>query len=106
MNVLAVIPARGGSKRIPRKNLLKLDGKPLIGYSIAHAKRSKLVNRIVVSTEDEEIAYISKLEGAEVVWRPRELAGDAASSESALIHVVDYLEEHEKYLPDLLVFLQ
>jgi len=106
MNVLTVIPARGGSKRIPRKNLLKLDGKPLISYSIAHAKRSKLVNRIVVSTDDEEIAYTSKLDGAEVVWRPRELSGDAASSESALIHVLDYLEEHEKYLPDLLVFLQ
>lgn len=106
MNVLAVIPARGGSKRIPRKNLLKLAGKPLIGYSIAHAKRSKLVNRIVVSTDDAEIAYTSKLDGAEVVWRPRELAGDVASSESVLIHVLDYLEVHEKYLPDLLVFLQ
>lgn len=106
MNVLTVIPARGGSKRIPRKNLQILDGKPLIVYSIEHAKRSKMVNRIVVSTDDDEIGYTSSFYGAEVIRRPHELACDTASSESALIHVLDYLEEHEKYFPDLLVFLQ
>ncbi len=106
MNVLTVIPARGGSKRIPRKNLIRLAGIPLIGYSIGHAKRSKLVNRIVVSTDDEEIAYTSRLYGAEVIKRPKELSSDTASSESALMHVLDYLEEQEKYSPDLMVFLQ
>lgn len=106
MKVLLIIPARGGSKRIPRKNIRPMLGKPLIVYSIEHAKASKLVNRIVVSTDDAEIAKISEKNGAEVVVRPKEISNDTASSESALLHVLDHLEEKEGYVPDLVVFLQ
>jgi CMP-N,N'-diacetyllegionaminic acid synthase len=104
--IIAVIPARGGSKRVPRKNLLLLRGKPLLAYSIEHAKRSRLVDRIIVSTDDDEIADVAIQYDAEVIKRPPELSGDTASSETALLHVVDWLAEKEKYEPDILVFLQ
>ena len=104
--IIAVIPARGGSKRVPRKNLLALRGKPLIAHTIDHAKRSRLVNRIIVSTDDNEISDVAIKHGAEVIKRPPELSGDTASSEVALLHVVEWLAEKEKYAPDILVFLQ
>jgi N-acylneuraminate cytidylyltransferase len=104
--IIAVIPARGGSKRVPRKNLLPLRGKPLIAHTIEHAKHSRLVNRIIVSTDDNEISDVAIQYGAEVIKRPPELSGDTASSEVALVHVVDWLAEKEKYEPDILVFLQ
>jgi len=106
MSILAVIPARGGSKGVPRKNVHLLAGRPLIAHTIEHAKRSSLVTRVVVSTEDQEIASVSRSLGAEVVRRPPELAGDTASSESALAHVLDELQRSEKYEPELVVFLQ
>ena len=104
--IIAVIPARGGSKRVPRKNLLPLRGKPLIAHTIEHAKHSRLVSRIIVSTDDNEISDVAIQYGAEVIKRPPELSGDTASSEVALAHVVDWLAEKEKYEPDILVFLQ
>ena len=104
--IVAIIPARGGSKRVPRKNLLPLRGKPLLAYTIEHAKRSTLINRIIVSTDDDEISAVAVQYGAEVIKRPPELSGDTASSEAALLHVVDWLAEKEKYEPDILVFLQ
>lgn len=91
---------------MPRKNLLPLRGKPLLAHTIEHAKRSTLVNRIIVSTDDNEISDVAIQYGAEVIKRPPELSGDTASSEVALIHVVDWLAEKEKYAPDILVFLQ
>ena len=106
MNVLAVIPARGGSIGIPKKNLRLLAGKPLVAHTILHALKARHVNRVVVSTDDEEIVTVSRQYGAEVVSRPPELSGDKASSESALLHVLDVLEETEGYCPDILVFLQ
>lgn len=106
MQCLAIIPARGGSKGIPRKNILPLLGKPLIGYNIEQARQARLVNRVVVSTDDPEIAAISRQFGAEVVWRPAEISGDTASSESALLHTLENLQQAEGYQPDLLVFLQ
>lgn len=106
LQALCIIPARGGSKRVPRKNLLPVAGKPLLEYSIEHALGSKLVHRVVVSTEDVEIATFAKKCGAEVVERPVELATDTASSESALRHVVETLANRERYHPDLVVFLQ
>jgi CMP-N-acetylneuraminic acid synthetase len=74
--ILGVIPARGGSKGIPRKNLKKLCGKPLVVWTIEAAKKSKLLDRFVVSTEDEEIAEVSRKYGAEIADRPPELAKD------------------------------
>ncbi len=103
---LVIIPARGGSKRIPRKNILPLEEKPLIVHSIEHARKSKLVSRIIVTTDDDAIADISIKHGAEVIKRPVKLADDTATSEDALIHTLNYLEEKEEYRPDIVVFLQ
>jgi YrbI family 3-deoxy-D-manno-octulosonate 8-phosphate phosphatase len=104
--VLAIIPARGGSKGITHKNVRPFLGKPLLGHSIEHALLAPSVNRIVVSTDDAEIAGVARRYGAEVVWRPAEISGDAASSESALVHVLDHLKTTESFEPDLVVFLQ
>lgn len=104
--ILAIIPARGGSKGVSRKNILLLNGKPLIVYTIEHALNSRLIDRIIVSTEDKEIARISNESGAEVIIRPKELAGDDTTTDDVLTHVVKYLEENEKYIPDIIVLLQ
>jgi CMP-N-acetylneuraminic acid synthetase len=104
---LVIIPARGGSKRIPRKNIALLNGKPMIQYTIEAALSSQYIDRVVVSTEDEEIAKISKELGAEVpCLRPLELAGDNISSLPVLQHMVDYLKRTVAYEPFAVVTLQ
>ena len=105
-NIIVIIPARGGSKRIKNKNLAVVGGRPLLAHSIIAAKQSKHVTRVIVSTEDEAIAKTAKEFGAEVITRPAQLASDDASSESALIDVLDQLEAAERYIPELVVFLQ
>lgn len=104
--VLAIIPARGGSKGIPRKNVRPFLGKPLLAHSIEHARQAPSVTRVVVSTDDAEIAAVAREYGAEVMERPAEISGDAAGSESALSHVLDHLRASEGYEPELVVFLQ
>lgn len=104
--VLAIIPARGGSKGIPRKNVRPLLGKPLLAHTILQAREAPSVNRVVVSTDDAEIAEVARRYEAEVVPRPAEISGDKASSESALHQVLDHLNQTEGYQPDLVVFLQ
>ncbi len=105
--IIAVIPARGGSKRIPRKNIKLLAGKPLIVYAIEAALKSKYLDRVIVSTEDEEIAAIAKQCGAEIPFiRPMELATDAAKTLDTLQHSVKFLEENENYKPDLIILIQ
>ncbi len=106
MKTLCIIPARGGSKGIPHKNLRVVAGRPLIAWSVDVACEAQLLERVVVSTDDAEIARVARDSGAEIVDRPAELAGDTASSESALIHALDVLQEQEGYVPDLVVFLQ
>ncbi len=106
MNNLAIIPARGNSKGIPRKNVKLLAGKPLIAHMIDQARQARNVNRVVVSTDDPEIAAIAEQHGAEVIWRPAGISGDMVSSESALLHSLGYLQRKEGYEPDLVVFLQ
>jgi YrbI family 3-deoxy-D-manno-octulosonate 8-phosphate phosphatase len=103
---LVVIPARGGSKGIPRKNVRPVGGKPLLAWSIEAARASKRVNRVAVSTDDLEIASVAQRFGAEVIERPEVISGDSASSESALLHALDFLKRSEGYEPDILVFLQ
>jgi YrbI family 3-deoxy-D-manno-octulosonate 8-phosphate phosphatase len=103
---LAIIPARGGSKGIPGKNVRPFLGEPLLAHSIRHARQAPLVTRVVVSTDDAEIAAVARQYGAEVVDRPAEISGDTAGSESALLHVLDHLEAAEGYRPELVVFLQ
>ena len=104
--VLAVIPARGGSKGIFRKNLVEINGVPLIGYSIEHAGKSQTITRTVVSTEDQEIKSVALSFGAEVIDRPMELAEDHVLDLPVFQHVLKYLSEHEGYKPDLIVHLR
>jgi len=105
-SAVALIPARGGSKSIPRKNVCLLAGKPLIAHTIESARQASGVRRVIVSTDDTEIAAVSTHYGAEVVWRPADLSSDTAASETALLHVLDYLQQREGDLPGLVVFLQ
>jgi len=102
VSVVAVIPARGGSKGIPRKNLMAIGGVPLVARAIAAARATASIDRVAVSTDDEEIAGLARAHGAEVIDRPAELAGDTASSEAALLHALDELGGEV----EVLVFLQ
>ena len=98
---LAIIPARGGSKRLPRKNVLDLNGKPLIAYSIEAGLKSKYIDRVVVTSDDEEILAISQKYGALTIKRPDELASDIATSFDAIKHTI---ENTKKY--DYVILLQ
>ena len=107
MKFLAIIPARGGSKGVPRKNIRKLGDKPLVCHTIQTAQGSQFLDRIIVSTDDEEIAKIALQCGAEVPYiRPEELARDETATEPVLQHAVDYLNQNEGYVPDYVVLLQ
>ncbi len=97
--MIAIIPARGGSKGLPRKNILSINGKPLIAHTIENALKANCIERVIVSTDDEEIASVSLEFGAEVPFlRPAELATDDASAIDVYLHAVSYLSEnmHEK----------
>ena len=98
--ILGVIPARGGSKSIPRKNIKIISGKPLIAWSIEAALQSQLLDRFVVSTDDPEIAEVSSKYGAEIIRRPEELATDEAGTLSVLQHVLTVIKA------DTIVLLQ
>lgn len=107
MSNLAIIPARGGSKGIPRKNVKKIADKPLISWSIEHALRSSQIDRVIVSTDDAEIAAAAVEAGAEVPFvRPAEFANDTATTESVIRQCLDWLQENESYAPELVVLLQ
>ena len=104
--VLALIPARGGSKSVPRKNLLEVAGKPLIAYSIAHALACPHITRTIVSTDDDEIADVARTFGAEVPFRrPAEAASDSATDLMVFRHALSFLQE-QGYAPDLVVHLR
>ncbi|MGW0395811.1 cytidylyltransferase domain-containing protein, partial [Streptomyces sp. NPDC003042] len=106
MNVTAVIPARGGSKGIPGKNVAEVGGLSLVARAVRACRGAARVTRVVVSTDDEAIAREARAAGAEVVERPAELGSDQASSESALLHALDRLEERHAEPVDVLVFVQ
>lgn len=107
MEVLALIPARGGSKSIPRKNIRPLAGHPLIAYSIAAGRQAKLVTRTIVSTDDEEIAAVARQYGAETPFlRPAEFAQDSTTDYPVFTHALEWLASQENYRPDLLVQLR
>jgi YrbI family 3-deoxy-D-manno-octulosonate 8-phosphate phosphatase len=107
MHVLALIPARGGSKSIPHKNIRPLAGHPLVAYSIAAALQSQMVSRTIVSTDDEEIAQIARAYGAEVPFmRPHEYALDSTTDIPVFIHALNWLRDHEGYQPDIVVQLR
>ena len=104
--IITIIPARGGSKGIPNKNIIDIAGKPLIGWSIEQSKKTKLISDTYVSTNDNEIAEVAKKYSAEIIWRPDELCMDDSTSESAFIHALTYLKEQKQMVPDYIVFLQ
>jgi len=96
--ILAVIPARGGSKRLPRKNLLPLNGKPLIEWTIIASLNSNIINRVIVSSEDEEILEISRIAGVETIARPIHLSNDNSTSVSVVKNVLENLKEEYSFV--------
>ncbi len=106
-NILAIIPARGGSKGIKRKNLVAINNKPLIAYTIEQALASKNINRVIVSTDDEEIKQVALAYKAEVPFlRPKELAEDHVLDLPVFVHALKFLEKKEGYRPDIVVHLR
>ena len=105
--ILGIIPARGGSKSIPRKNIKPFLGKPLIAWAIEALRESGVCDRVVVSTEDEEIAEVAKKYGAEVPFtRPSEFAQDASPTLPVLQHAVEWLKKNEGYEADYILLLE
>ncbi len=105
--VLAIIPARGKSKSIPRKNIKEFAGYPLIAYSIAAGLQAKMVTRVIVSTDDEEIAAVARKYGAEVPFmRPDEFAQDQTADLPVFEHALGWLKEYENYEPDVVIQLR
>jgi CMP-N-acetylneuraminic acid synthetase len=106
MEIMSLIPARAGSKRVPNKNIFSLGGKPLISYTIEAAKKARLVTRVLVSTDSEEIASVSCSFGADVPFlRPTEISQSDSTEMQFFIHALDWLSENEGYVPDLIVLL-
>ena len=107
MNILAVIPARSGSKSVPHKNIRDICGKPMLAYSIEHGLKSKYINRVIVSTDSEHYGDIAKHYGAEVPFiRPAEYATDTALDIDVFRHALTYLKENEGYEADIVVQLR
>ena len=107
LKILGIIPARGGSKEIPLKNIQKIAGKPLIQYTIENATKSKFLNRVLVSTDNKKIASISKKLGADVPFlRPQKYSRDSSSLFDVVKHCIEYLQQNELYIPDIIVILQ
>jgi N-acylneuraminate cytidylyltransferase/CMP-N,N'-diacetyllegionaminic acid synthase len=106
MNILCIVPARGGSKRLKDKNVIPFFGKPIIAYTIEAALQSHRVNKIVISTDDGKIARVAMQYDIQVVKRPKEYSTDTAPIEQALRHVVRLLKGEEGYLADIVVWLQ
>lgn len=106
MKTFAIIPARGGSKGVPEKNIIVIANKPLIVWSIETALSSSLVDKVFVTTDDKRIADISRKYGAEIINRPKELANDNSTSESALLHVLNVIEKQHNIIPEEIVLLQ
>ena len=105
--VLAIIPARGGSKGLPGKNIKELWGKPLIAWSIEQAKSCSDIDRIVVSTDDREIAEVAKKYGAEVPFmRPAELSSDTAATINVIFHTIEWLKKYQDYQAKYILLLQ
>lgn len=105
MNIFCIIPARGGSKGVPRKNLKQFLNKPLLAHSIEYSLKGNQVSRTFVTTDNPEIAGVSLQAGAEVIERPQSISGDSATTESAILHAFEWWSEREMN-PDIVVLLQ
>lgn len=107
VKILAIIPARGGSKGVPRKNIIPLCGKPLIAYTIETSNRSRLIDATIISTDDQEIAEIARQYGGDVPFlRPSELAQDDSPDIGFLKHALEWVETYRGWKPEILVILQ
>jgi CMP-N-acetylneuraminic acid synthetase len=107
VRVVAVVPARAGSKRVPGKNLRPLGGRPLLAWSVEDGLRSPAIDRVIVSTDSDDVAAAARSAGAEVPFlRPAALAGDRVSDTPVLAHAAQWLEDTEGYRPDVLVLLR
>lgn len=102
LRVLAIIPARGGSKSIKDKNIVDLNGKPLIYYTIKAAKDAKCITDIIVTSDSNKILNIAKKYGAEIIKRPKEIATDISTTEEAMQHVYENID----FMPDIIILLQ
>ena len=106
MKILGIIPARGGSKGIPQKNLRKILGKPMIQYSFDVAKKSK-INKIIVTTDDKKIAKFAESQGIDVPFvRPKKLSNDSTKTFDVIKHSLDYLIKKQDYTPEIVIILQ
>jgi CMP-N-acetylneuraminic acid synthetase len=104
---IGIIPARGGSKSIPLKNIKLLNGKPLIEYTIESALKSGVLDKIIVSTDHDGIAKVcEKYKDVDIIFRPKKISTDEARTESALLHVCDELEKRESFIPDIVLTLE
>ena len=106
MEILSIIPARGGSKGIRSKNLKIIAQKPLLDYSVNASLQSKWINKTVVSSDDPKILRRAKKLGAELIERPKKISTDSASIESVIEHCLKYLKKKDNYVPEIIVLLQ
>ena len=107
MNILGIIPARGGSKGVPEKNIIQLCGKPLITYTIENAFKSKFIDKSVISTDSKKIAdVVSESYDIQIINRPAEFAKDNSPIEEALLHAVEYMNIKIGYNADIVVCMQ
>ncbi len=106
MEVVCIIPARGGSKSIPKKNIYLLKNKPLISYVIQQALNSTYKPRVFVSTDSIEIAEVASAFGAEIIMQPDDISQDQSPSEHSLLFALEHLRVNEKYIPEITAFLQ
>lgn len=106
IEIMALIPTRGGSRRLPGKNKLLIDGIPLLGRCIQSAKTSQYINRIIVTSEDDELQAIARQYGADVISRPAKLATDETPMLPVAQHALGYLSKYEGYMPLVIVLLQ
>ncbi|NQT81279.1 MAG: acylneuraminate cytidylyltransferase family protein [Candidatus Aminicenantes bacterium] len=106
MNIITIIPARGGSKGIPQKNIIEFCGKSLISWSIEQAEASKYIKNVYVSSDDREVLKVSKESGAKIIKRPIKMATDTSRAEEALLHAINHIHKLSKEKIDIVIFLQ
>jgi len=106
MSILAIIPARGGSVGLKNKNMYPLNKRPLLFYTIQAAKKTKLIDRIIVSSDSNKILNFSKKNLVEVIKRPKKISDSKSTTHQAIIHCLNYLKKKENYIPDIILILQ
>ncbi|EKD28501.1 MAG: Acylneuraminate cytidylyltransferase [uncultured bacterium] len=104
--VIAIIPAKGYSRRLPNKNIMVFNGKPMLSWSIEAALGSEFIKRTFVSSECEDIISVARSYGVDIINRPKKLSGDTSSSESVILHALNHFNKNEKYLPRYFILLQ